>query len=297
MTSVLIIGTGPVALSTARYFVETGHSVAFLARTPREVLTGTTLHIGDAASRVDLAAALDASGAGRIVCCAHAPYSEKLWRERLLPIEEAVLSVAADRHVHVSFPESVYAFGSDAKVVSRHSRPLAREGKPGIRAELIARRQASGAQTCSVVASDLYGPGCGSSMIAHALFIDPVSHGRRPMALMSADIPHPFTFIGDYAQALGEASLQKAEAITIAPTAQPISQREFAALTATAFGVRAQRPITIQRWMLQLAGRFNPDMAGLVEMTWLFNSPRSIESSYDWRPVSYEEGLARIAAS
>ena len=306
MSSTLVIGFGAVGRAvTKRLIAQTSSAqkagVTVMARSDRQVPAGADLFIGDASSSTDLHRALDASGADRIICCTHAAYTEAAWRSQLIPLERAVLNAAAEVSAevgaHVTFPESVYAFGPGVHTVTAESRVGATVGKPGVRAELLAARAAAAAPTASVVASDLYGPGCGASMVAHALIIDRVRAGKQPLALIDANVPHAFTYIDDYARALVDASAQRTTGIVITPTAGPITQREFAALAAEVFGTEPRRPMTLRPWMLRLASIADENVGGLREMTWLWDSPRAVESDLAWAPTPYREGLETLTNS
>lgn len=295
MPSTLVIGFGAVGKAVTKRLTDAGDPVTVMARSDRPVTVGADLFVGDATSASDLHRAIDAARADRIICCTHAPYTEAAWRDQLIPLERAVLNAAAKAGIHVTFPESVYAFGPDVHTVTAESRVGASVGKPGVRAELLAGRDASAAPTASVVASDLYGPGCGRSMVAHAMIIDRVRAGKRPLALIDADAPHAFTFINDYARAIVDASTKRTNGIILTPTAEPITQREFGALAANAFNTPHRLPLTLQPWMLRLAGVVDENVGGLLEMTWLWDSPRALESDLSWAPTPYREGLAQIA--
>lgn len=296
MGSTLIIGFGAVGQAVTRRLIDTESPVTVLARSNRPVPAGADLVVGDAASATDLLRALEASGADRVICCVHAPYTEAAWRDQLIPLERTVLGAAEEADAHVTFPESVYAFGPDEHTVTAESRVSAIVGKPGVRTELIAARDASSVPTASVVASDLYGPGCGASMVAQSLIIDRIRSEKRPLALIDTDTPHAFTFVGDYARALVDASAKRTSGITLTPTAGPITQREFATLAAGAYGVKQRRPLTLRPWMLQLAGIVDENIGGLQEMTWLWDSPRALESDLAWAPTPYRDGLAATAS-
>lgn len=291
MDSTLVIGFGAVGQSVTRRLIDAGSPVTVMARSDRPVPAGAHLVVGNAASATDLQRALETSNADRAICCAHAPYTEAAWRAQLVPLERAVLSAAEEANAHVTFPESVYAFGPDTRTVTAESRVSATAGKSGVRADLITARNASSTPTASVVASDLYGPGCGASMVAHALIIDRVRAGKRALALINPDMPHAFTFIDDYARALVDASSERASGLVLTPTAEPITQREFAGLAAEATETQKRRLLTLRPWMLQLAGMADENVGGLREMTWLWDSLRALESDLNWAPTPYRAGL------
>ena len=49
--------------------------------------------------------------------------------------------------------------------------------------------------------------------------------------------------------------------------------------------------------MLRLAGMTDENIGGLREMTWLWDSPRTVESDLAWAPTAYSEGLAALTSS
>ncbi|EEI17133.1 NAD-dependent epimerase/dehydratase family protein [Corynebacterium lipophiloflavum] len=288
----LVIGAGPVGTAVTDELIKRGREVFVLTRSGTAVRGARSL-AGSAADPRDLQAAFDTSGANRVIDCMHAPYDAAVWRSTLIPAEKTVLGLAAEREIHVTFPESVYAFGERANTVTATSEVVATTGKPGIRAQLLIARTHANTPVCSVVASDLYGPGCGRTAVAHALIVEPLQRATRTMALIDSSALHPFTYLPDYARALVGASQNQLTGITITPTADSVCQREFAERAAYAGKLRAHTPLELKKWMLQFAGLFNRDIHGLVEMTWLWDSPRFVQGTYDWAPTDLDEGLHR----
>ncbi|WP_115686041.1 NAD-dependent epimerase/dehydratase family protein [Corynebacterium senegalense] len=288
----LVIGAGPVGRATAAHLASLGHEVAVLTRSGTPVGDLRALN-GDAGREEDLRRALREFPATHIINCMHAPYTERHWREALLPAEGVILREAAQRGLHVTFPESVYAFGSAEREVSGASVPVARRGKPGVRAELLRRRDRSGATTCSVVASDYYGPGSGPGAVAHVLVLDRIAAGRRPLALFSRNTPHAYTYLPDFARALAEAAVHGATGIAVTPTAPPVSQADFAREAADVLGVAFRSPLVLGGATLRAAGLFDRNVGGIAEMKWLWTTPQSLRGTFAWEPTALEEGLRR----
>ena len=288
----LVIGAGPVGRSTAAHLSARGHSVAVMTRSGTRVPRLPAI-AGDATLDDDLRRAHDHFPATHIIACLHAPYSARQWRTLLLPAEQAILRVATERGIHVTFPESVYAFGPGTPTVSDGSEPRALSGKPGVRAQLLRLRREAAAPTCSVVASDYYGPGCahGSGSVAHSLVFDRLAAGKAPLALFRRHTPHAFTYLPDFARALADASESGATGIRVTPTVAPVSQHDLAALAARVLGRTPRKPIVLGSPMLWAAGAVDRDVAGVVEMKWLWTAPQTLESSFGWEPTALEEGV------
>lgn len=289
-SSILVIGAGPVGTATAHHLLALGHEVTVFTRSGTSVEGARSLS-GNAASRADLERALSVSKASKIVDCMHARYTASAWLRNVVPAERVILASAASHGVHVTFPESVYAFGSRATTVSSSSPITAVSGKPGIRAQLLRAREESSARVCSVVASDLYGPGCGSGSVAHRLLFTPIRRGSTPMALVARDIVHPFTYLPDYARSLAEASLTETEGIEVTPTADSITQRKLVDLIYRTLDQATRTPFVLTPWMMHAAGVFNPDIRGMIEMVWLWNSPRHVVGSTSFAPTTLQDGV------
>ncbi|MGP5659717.1 NAD-dependent epimerase/dehydratase family protein [Corynebacterium falsenii] len=288
----LVIGAGPVGRSTAEYLASHGHEVAVMTRSGTSVGQLRSL-TGDASKREDLRSALKVFPASHIICCLHAPYTARQWRESLIPAEDVILSEAEQYGLHVTFPESVYAFGTEERVVDAMSRPIANTGKPGIRTALLNRRDRSTAATCSVVASDYYGPGCTSSSVVKALILDRLSVGKRPLALFSRHTPHAFTFLPDFARALAESAIQSSTGIAVTPTDSPLSQEAFIRLATNMTQTPFRRPIVLNTVMLRTAGLFNQNVGGVAEMEALWTTPQRLQSTFDWPHTPLNVGLRR----
>lgn len=283
MSVYLVTGAGPVGRAVARRLHELGHRAVVMSRGSRpDALESTIEHRrGDASNPADYP-----DGIAGIAHCIHAAYDARIWRELLVPAEQTALEVARQRDVPIVFPESVYAFDKEAQVVTPAT-PLtdSRSGKPGVRADLLKARAASGAQAFSVVASDLYGPDAGAGCIVHQLIIG----RKRPFALINDSVAHAVTYLPDLARMIVDALLATTPLprIMVAPTAPAVTQRQLAEMAGC-----EHRPFVITPWMVKLGGVFDFSLRGLVEMLYLWERPADVDGSVaDWKPTAIEVGL------
>jgi nucleoside-diphosphate-sugar epimerase len=278
--SIVIAGAGPIGTAVARAYVDRGVPVRVLTR------SGTGLdHPLVERRRVDVtdAAALAAAtrDADVVHFCIHASaYDAKVWARELPAAERSVLAAAEAAGAVVVFPESLYAFDTSGTVdeTTRHD---ATEGKPGVRARLLAARAAAQAATISVVASDYFGPGAGAGAHIGDRMLKPATNGGTVRPVGNADLPHAWTYLPDLAAAMIRASELPVvpDRILMAPTGLPRSQRDVATAYAHAAGRPGARVSAVPTWILRVAGLFDRGTRGIVEMIYLLNEPLLMDSS------------------
>lgn len=280
----LITGAGQIGTQLAGDLASEGHAVTVLRRSDTPLPTETsapgsriTRVRGDAADR-ELLRRL-ASGAAGIFHCVHASYSAPVWRRELPHREIAVMDVAAELDVPVVFPESVYAFGRGVHPLTEQSAvaPVTPLGR--VRAELLASRSAHRARTASVVAGDLLGPtstGKGSALLATVL--DPVRAGRRAWVMGDPDAPHAATYLPDLTRAMvAAASLASPDdTVLLAPSPEPLSQRQLAAEVARRIGVPLVGVIRIPSAVFAAGAPFSAATRELFHLRYLWESPSSL---------------------
>ncbi len=151
-------------------------------------------------------------------------------------------------------------------------------GKRGVRTALLTARAQSTTPTVSVVASDYFGP---YARNAHAgeRMVPVVLAGRTVRVLGSADQPHSFTYLPDYARAMVAAAETPATwgSVLHAPTGPALTQRELVHAFADAAGVRP-RVGTLPSWLLRAGAVVPGPMRELAEMLYQFTAPFVMDS-------------------
>lgn len=273
----VVTGAGPVGWTVAEQLAAAGHRVRVLTRSgsgpEHPKVERQQVDVSDERA---LHAALE--GARTVFHCIHAAYTAKAWREELPKTEQGVLRAASG--ALVVFPESLYSYTEPDGVMTERGPRGASGGKRGVRTELLAARERSGTETVSVVASDLFGP---RVRAAHAgeRMVPRVLAGRRVRVLGSADVPHSFTYMPDYARAMIAAAEHPAARDTVlhAPTGPALTQRALVAAFAAAAGVPA-RVGTVPSWLVHAGARVPGTLRELDEMLYQFRSPFVMDSRH-----------------
>ncbi len=271
----LITGAGQIGRQLAQDLARDGHEVTTLRR-GSDAVSDATVISGDAGDRAILRRA--AAGASAIFHCIHTDYSAAAFDRDLPDRESAVMDVAADLHIPVVFPESVYAFGRNATDLGEHSAiaPVSPLGRS--RAALLAARAAHSARTASVVASDLVGPTARpAAAVIQMLILSPVSAGKRVWAMGDPDAPHAVTYVPDLSRAMiAAAPLARGageDALLIAPTGPARSQREMAQDAAVASGRPAPGVSRIPSALFALGAPFSASARELYRQRYLWEAP------------------------
>ncbi len=281
MTAIHVVtGAGPVGSTVALQLAEAGQQVRLLTRSgsgPDHPLIER--------QRVDVSRAdqLDAAfaGATAVYHCIHgSAYDARAWRAELPVAEKVVLDAAGKIGAVVVFPESLYSYGPVDGPMTEDLPRAAKDGKLGVRTDLLAQRAASATPTISVAASDFYGP---RVLMAHAgeRMIPTVLAGKTMRVVGSLDQPHSFTYVPDLAAAMirAAATPELWNSFLHAPTAPAITQRQLIEQVAATAGVKVPRMSAIPIWAMKAIGVVSRSTKELAETGYMFDRPFVLDSS------------------
>jgi nucleoside-diphosphate-sugar epimerase len=244
-------------------------------------------------------------GATHIYHCANVAYQD--WERVLPPMQDNLVEAAQAHGAVLAVAENLYMYGRGSPVIdeSTPEEPPTRKGRLRKRLHDALAEQAarSGLRWAAVRASDYYGPGAGlQSVFGADRFLDPLFAGKRPGMLGNPDLPHTYTYSGDYGRALALAALRP-EAhgrAWIVPNDRTLSTRQVAQLFFAAAG-RGADVGRIPRAALSLAGLFNPLVRELGEMLYQKEEPYIVDGSllrsrFGFEPTTLEEGIRATLA-
>lgn len=276
----VVTGAGPVGWTVAQQLADRGHTVRVLTRSG----SGPE-HPGVRRMRVDVSrpGALDDAldGASAVFHCTHgSAYSAAAWRRELPSTEREVLAAAGRAGAVAVFPESLYSYGPVDGPITEDTPRNARDGKLGVRSELLRQRADSATPTVSVAASDFFGP---HALMAHAgeRMVPKILAGKTVRVMAALDVPHSFTYVPDLAAAMIAAAADPARWNTVlhAPTGPALTQREMVHAFAVAAGVDDPRVGVLPAWLIRAAGRVHGETRELAETLYQFERPFVLDSA------------------
>lgn len=298
----VVTGAGPVGWTVAEQLAGQGNRVRVLTRSgsgpEHPLVERLTVDVQDASQVRDAFA-----GATAVFHCIHgSSYTADAWRAELPRAEQTVLTAAAGAGAVVVFPESLYSYSEPDRPMTEAGPRTAQGGKRGVRTELLRARDASPANTVTVVAGDFFGPRVRNSHGGERM-VSPVLAGKKLWVIASTDQPHSFTYVPDLAAAMIRAAQMPAlwNKVWHAPTGPAVTQRQLATAFTEAGGAAAPKLGAIPGWALRAMGVFSKDLRELAETLYQFDKPFVMDSAasqaaLDLRPTPLPEAAAATAA-
>lgn len=316
----LVVGKGPIGTLLAARLLGDGQEVVVVSRSggapaepaPRLVETGRGADRSRGAVRYERADATDpaaltrlARGATAIHNCVNPAYHR--WPVDWPPVAEALLRAAADSGAVLVTAGNLYGYGRGTHPMREDSPLATRETKGRVRAamweEALRRHEAGHLRATEVRGSDYVGPLALDTAHAGARLMQPLLAGRPVRPIGSADQPHSWTYLPDFAAALAAAARTEAAwgRPWHVPSPEPLTFRELVARMAGAAGVAAPpvRPIPVP--VVRAVGVVSPMLRETAAMAYQMVEPFVLDSSrseevLDLRPTGWDEIAATTVA-
>lgn len=266
---------------------------AFSGRSGAEIVTAD---LADAASATEAA-----RGADTVIYCAGVPYPE--FKRHPALMRTSVMAAAEAGVKRMLVVSSVYSYGvpQTRKVAETHPRePDTVKGRYRKEQEDIALEANALKLLDSMVVRlpDFYGPHAENSL-AHQVFSAALA-GKTANWLGPVSTPHEFIYVPDAARTIVDLACRPecyGEAWNVGGPGE-ITGAEFIQKVYLAAGQRP-RFRAVGRWMLRMAGLFQPFMKELVEMLYLQETPVILDDSKlqaalgNVHKTPYEEGIRK----
>jgi nucleoside-diphosphate-sugar epimerase len=249
-------------------------------------------------------AALDASvkGAAGVYQCAQPPYGR--WAAEFPAFQRAVLEAAEHAGARLVLAENLYGYGDRDGVPIRDDSPMAAKDSKGrtrtaMSGEAFEAHAAGRLPVASARASDFFGPWAWGQSHLGARALGPLAKGKTASVLGSPDVPHTFTYIRDFGQALavlGTTGFGDGRAWLVPNDRPRQTPREALSLAADLLD-RPFRIKTMGRTALTLASPFVPIVRELLPLLYQFEKPYIVESDsfrarFGMEPTPFDRALA-----
>jgi nucleoside-diphosphate-sugar epimerase len=276
----VVLGSGPVGRALIGELVGRGLRVRAVARhRPADLpLSVETV----AADITDLAQARRAmAGAAVVYHAASAPYHR--WPELLPPLMRGVIAGAAATGARVVYADNLYAYGPSDRPLTEDLASRATGPNGRVRAALadeLMDADAAGTVRATIGrASDYYGPWGRQSIAGERLFV-PALTGKGVQLLADPDLPHTFTYLGDFARGLVILGTHDAAPGQVwhVPSAETLSSREFVRLVFEAAGHPSKVGV-MPSPLLAVAALFSPTLRAVKEQQYQREHPWVVDHS------------------
>lgn len=285
----VILGKGAVGSTLARHLADVGHEVLVLSRSGGHP-PGTTWSSGPAGGVVweavdgtDGAALVSAArGAHALYNCVNPAYHR--WPTEWPPIAEALLNAAERTGAVLVTTGNLYGYGAGTEHMTEASEQRSTERKGLVRTamwtEARRRHDAGVLRATEVRGSDYLGPGAQQSH-AGPRMLEPLLAGRTIRPIGSADQPHSWTYLPDFAAALAAAATTDAAwgHPWHAPSPVPLTFRELAQRFAAAAGAPEPRITPLPMAAVRALGVAMPMLRELAAVGYQFTAPFVLDSA------------------
>lgn len=298
----VVLGTGPLGLAVARQLAARGQGVRAVSRSgSRDLPDSVEVVRANLADRPEVRRAC--AGAGVVYHCVSPPYHR--WPELHPPLMAAIIEGAAAAEAKLIFGDNLYAYGPvDGPIVE--DLPHRAAGPNGqtrarIAADLMSAHELGRVRAAIGCGSDFFGPHARQSLVGERVFVRALA-GKQAQLLGNPDAPHSVTYIEDFARALLTLA-EREEALGRAwhvPNDTAVSTRRFVEMVFQELGRPARLQVT-PRWVLALAGLFNPTIRAVTEQLYQVERPWVVDSSkfegtFGWRATPLPEAVRATLA-
>lgn len=269
--------------ATAEALREQGFRVRIISKYGKmdDIPTGIEVLSADVLNRSALDTAV--AGAAAVYQCAQPPYNR--WISEFPAFQRAILEAAERVGARLVLAENLYGYGDRNGVPIDDASPLsASDAKGRTRAalseEAFAAHKAGRLSVVSARASDFFGPWAWEQSHLGARALGPLARGKPASILGSPDIPHTFTYIRDFGEALailGTTGHGDGRAWLVPNDRPHQTQREALTVAADLLG-KPLRFKALGRSTLTLAGLFIPLVRELLPLLYQFEKPYIVES-------------------
>jgi nucleoside-diphosphate-sugar epimerase len=234
-------------------------------------------------------------------------YSTRHWSEQWPVIVQNVIDACKQHNAKLVFFDNVYSYGKVEGIMTEETpyNPCSKKGKIrlGVIEMMMNEVKKGNLRALIARAPDFYGPGTPLSFVNVTVFQN-FAKGKKAQWMGNEHKKHSFIFTQDAGKAtaiLGNAPSAYNQVWHLPTDRNTLTGKEFIELSARAFEVKSDFMV-LKRWMVQMAGIFNPIIKESVEMLYqnevdyIFDSSK-FNTGFGFKPTSYFEGVKATVSS
>jgi nucleoside-diphosphate-sugar epimerase len=280
----VIFGTGAVGIATLEALRRRGERVRLVNRSGHAAVPDDVEVVGGDARDPGFTAAA-AQGARVVYQTLNPPYTE--WTAQFPALQAGVLAAAEATGARLVSMENVYMYGRPAGQPLTEDRPYDAHTRKGwlrgrMARDLLAVHQDGRVEVAIGRASDYFGPrGGAQSNLGDRVFTAALA-GRTASVLGDLDQPHTYSYIPDIGEGLavlGEHPDAPGEVWHLPNDPDTSSTRQLVDIVYRHAGRQKTKVRAVPPLVLRGVGLFNATVRELLEMTYQFDEPFTVDSS------------------
>ena len=297
--------TGVIGRELANALPKYTNKIRLVSRNPKKVNDSDELVSANLLNAEEILIAVE--GSEVVYLTAGIQYDIKIWQRDWPVIMKNVIEACKKNNSKFIFFDNVYSYGRVNGWMTEESpiKPDSEKGK--VRAELskmiMNEVEQGNIKAIIAKAADFYGPNTPLSFVNIMVF-ENFKKAKKAQWFIDINKKHSFTYTPDAAKGtaiLGNTNSAYNQVWHLPTNKIVITGKEFIELAAKAMGVKPDYMV-VKKWMTQMLGLFNKVIKESVEMLYqndsdyLFDSTK-FEKSFNYKPISYEEGIINTAKS
>jgi nucleoside-diphosphate-sugar epimerase len=234
-------------------------------------------------------------------------YSAKIWQEKWPKIMSNVVKACIAHNTKLVFFDNVYSYGRVKGWMTEETpyNPCSKKGEVRLNVINMMMDEVKKGNLNALIAraADFYGPNTPLSFISVMVF-ENYAKGKKAQWLVNDNVKHSFTYTPDAGKAtaiLGNTPTAYNQVWHLPSDNNALSGREIMEMAAKEFGIKPDY-MTLKKWMIRMAGIFNPIVKESVELLYqseyeyLFSSEK-FEKKFGFVPTTYDEGIKETVKS
>lgn len=234
-------------------------------------------------------------------------YRAKIWAEQWPVIMRNVVDACMVHKAKLVFFDNVYAYGKVDGIMTEETpyNPCSKKGTIRLKVINLMMDEVKKGNLEALIARapDFYGPDTPLSFVNVTVF-ENLAKGKKPQWMGNDKKKHSFIYTPDAGKAtalLGNTPSAFNQVWHLPTDKNTMTGKEFIELAAKAFDTKPDYMV-LKRWMVKMAGLFNPIIKESIEMLYqnevdyIFDSSK-FEKTFRFQPTPYETGINETARS
>jgi nucleoside-diphosphate-sugar epimerase len=296
---------GVIATELAKNLVNYTNHIRLVSRNPQKVNPTDEIVQADLTSFEQTLKAIEDSEVAYLTV--GLKYNIRVWQSTWPVIMRNVIEACKKTGSRLVFFDNVYMYGKVDGWMTENTaiNPCSRKGEVRAKiAEMLMDEVSKGNLNALIARSaDFYGPNTPLSFV-NVMVFDNLKKGKKPQWMLNDLALHSFTYTPDAGKAtalLGNTPDAFNQVWHLPSDRNLLSGKDFIKLAAEAYGLSANYML-LKKWMIRMAGMFNPVIHESIEMLYQsefdyrFDSSK-FEQAFKFTPVRYAEGIAITSRS